>query len=398
MLFLNRRRPAVSDKKSIDVLKKLDVKIVNYDTILSTKEKNFVDSLENDLMNKLNKIFLNEEIFSNIFKIDEFSLWNIIKKQLIKIYKSRIHEYLLSYYISKKILEKININCIMTLNEVGETEKIFLAANKKRVHSILLEHGFAIFLPETKKLTSLSNYPLFNDKIAVWSTSQKFFLENSLKTKSEKIIVSGSPRHDKLFKNKKMKKNDSIQVLIAPTPINQIQGFDETKFHLKFEQVLIEICSILKKKNIEIILKLHPSQSSHNEIIKNMIKNLDSSISIHLMTSVTDLIESSDAIITITPEGWGPSTIILESIILQKPIMNIILDHHFHNFPYVEQKAILIASDESDLNEDLDKLVFDTDFRNELIKNGQEFIKSYLHKPGNASENLTKKIISFLET
>ena len=89
------------------------------------------------------------------------------------------------------------------------------------------------------------------------------------------------------------------------------------------------------------------------------------------------MIESSDAIITITPEGWGLSTVILESIILQKPIMNIILDNHLHNFPYVQQNAILTASDKSDFDDYLEKLIFNLDFRNELIENGQKFLKSY---------------------
>lgn len=397
VVFLNRRRPAISDKSSINLLKTLGVKIINYHNFLDSQEKNHVSILSEEFERKLNQIFLKEEIFSNIFMVEGFPLWNIIKKKLVKIYKTRIHEYLLSYFISKKILEKINIACIMTLNEVGETEKSFLAANKNGIHSVLLEHGFAVFLPETSRLSILSNYPSFNDRIAVWSSSQKKFLEDFLKIKSNKIIISGSPRHDKLFIKKEKKKNNSLRVLIAPTPITQMQGFDETKIHLKFEHVLKKICSALKNKNVEITLKLHPSQSYHNEIIKNIVKNLDQNISIHLLTSVTDLIDSSDSVITITPEGWGPSTIILESMILEKPIMNIVLDNHIHNFPYVEQNAIITASYESDIDDNIEKLVFNNDFRNNLIKNGQNFVKSYLSEPGKASENLAKNIVSLLE-
>ncbi|AJW71794.1 CDP-glycerol glycerophosphotransferase family protein [Nitrosopumilus adriaticus] len=397
VIFLNRRRPAISDKKSINLLKDLGVKIINYDEILKSNEKDSIKSIEKGLIEKLNHIFSNQKIFENIFVVEDFSLWNIIKNQLIKIYQTRIHEYLLTYYISKKILKQINIKFIMTLNEVGETEKIFLAANKNKIPSIVLEHGFAIFLPESTRFSTLSNYPSFTDKIAVWSLSQKDFLEKNLKTKSEKIIVSGSPRHDKLFTKTIKQKNKSHRILIAPTPITQIQGFDETKFHLKFEKIFTELCSILKNRNIEIILKLHPSQSFHNEIIKNLAKNLDPNITIHLMTSIVDLIQVSDSVITITPEGWGPSTIILESMILQKPIMNIILDNHFYDFPYVQQNAILIASEKSDLNDCVEKLVFNENYRNDLIKNGQKFIKSYLHEPGNASEIFVKNLISILE-
>lgn len=397
VVFLNRRRPAVSDKSSINLLKTLGVKIINYDNFLNSEEKRYVSSLSDEFEKKLNQIFSKEAIFSNIFMVEGFPLWNIIKKQLMKIYKTRINEYLLSYFISKKILEKINIVCIMTLNEVGETEKSFLAANKNCIHSVLLEHGFAVFLPETSRLSILSNYPSFNDVISVWSPSQKKFLEDFHKTKSKQIIISGSPRHDKLFIKKEKKKDDSFRVLIAPTPITQMQGFDETKFHLKFEQVLKKICYILKSKNVEITLKLHPSQSYHNEIIKNMVKNFDRNIPIHLLTSVTDLIESNDSVITITPEGWGPSTIILESMILKKPIMNIVLDNHFYDFPYVQQNAILIPSNESDLEDCIEKLVFNNDFRDMLIKNGENFVNSYLFEPGNASKNLAKNIESVLE-
>ena len=397
VIFLNRRRPAISDKKSINILKNLGVKIINFDEILDSEEKNSIEILENKLLENLNQVFLNQEIFDRIFVSEEFSLWNLIKAKLIKIYKTRIHEYLLTYFISKKLLSEINIKCIMTLNEVGETEKIFLAANKNKIHSVLLEHGFAVFVPESVRYSSLSNYPSFNDKIAVWSPSQKIFLENFMKTKPERIIVSGSPRHDKLFSKKIKKQNESIDVLIAPTPITQIQGFDETKFHLKFEKIFSEICSILKKKNVNIILKLHPSQSYHNDTIKLLAKKVDPNISIHLMTSVIDLIESSDSIITITPEGWGPSTIILESLILKKPIMNIVLDNHLYDFPYVAEKSVLIASEKSDFEECIGKLVFDDDFRNELIENAQKFIKSYLNEPGNSSESLVKNIISILE-
>ena len=398
VIFLNRRKPAVSDIKSIGVLRSTGAKIIDYDVLLDSKEKTQLHSLCEDYLKKFDYVFSNNEILSNIFLVEGFSLWNIIKKQLIKNYKNRMEEYLLSLIITKKILEKISISCIITLNEVGETEKSFLAVNKKHVPSIMLEHGFSIFVTNTTRFSILSNYPNFSDKIAVWSLNQKNFLENHHNIKSERIFVTGSPRHDSLFHKKSRINEKPLKVLIAPTPITQIQGFDTTNFHLKFELVLTKICSILKRKsNVEIILKLHPSQSYHNEVIQEIIKKMDRNIRIHLLTSVTNLIESSDSVITITLEGWGPSTILLETMILKKPIMNIILDDHFYDFPYVTEKAILTASPESNLEECIDKLLFDHDFRNELIKNGQNFIESYLYMPGRASENLTNKINSLLE-
>lgn len=397
VVFLNKRKPAAFDRQSIKLLQNSGAKIINYNKLLNFHEKKQLEILSKEYLQKLNTIFLKNQILSKIFSVETYSIWNIIKHQLIKNYKDRFEEYMFAYLAAKKIIEKIDIKCIMTLNEVGETEKSFLAANKNRFPSIMLEHGFAVFVPESIRYSVLSNYPEFNDRIAVWSEDQRIFLENSLNIKSEKIIVTGSPRHDKLFFRKHKKPNKPYRVLIAPTPITQIQGFDITKMHLRFEKILSEICSILRNKNLEIILKLHPSQSYHNDIIKNLVKKIDLNISIYLLTSVTDLIESSDAVITITPEGWGPSTIVLESMILETPIMNIILDEHFYDFSYVKTRAILIASHDSNFEECIDKLVFNDNFRNELIKNEQNFVKSYLSNPGHSSENLTNEIISFCE-
>ena len=90
------------------------------------------------------------------------------------------------------------------------------------------------------------------------------------------------------------------------------------------------------KNKMKIIVKLHPSQSIHNEIIKKVIKEFDKNIPIHLISPVTELINTSDAVVTITPEGWAPSTVILESLILKKPVMNIILDNNLYDFQYVQ--------------------------------------------------------------
>jgi len=399
IIFLNRRKPAVFDFKSIKLLRRSGGKIINYDDLLNAKEKTQIESLIDVYLKKLDNIFSNNTILSNIFSVDGYSLWQILKEQLIENYKTRIREYLFLLFTTKKIFEQINISCILTLNEIGETEKSILAVNKNQIPSIVLEHGFSTFFPDTARFNILASYPNFKDKIAVWSTFQKNFLTDFHKINSERILITGSPRHDSLFKQKLNYKKKQFTVLVAPTPITQIQGFDDTNIHLKFESILRKLCSILQKNHdLKIIVKIHPSQSYHNKIIQETIKKFDQNIPIHLLTSITKLIESSDAVITITPEGWAPSTIILESMILKKPIMNIILDNHFYDFPYVREKAVLIVSPESNLDENISKLLFNKEFREKLIKNGENFVMNFLHKSGHSSECLANEIGSLKET
>ena len=49
------------------------------------------------------------------------------------------------------------------------------------------------------------------------------------------------------------------------------------------------------------------------------------------------------------------------------------------------------------MEDNIEKLVFNNDFRDALIKNSKKFVKSYLFAPANASENLAENIESLLE-
>jgi len=90
-----------------------------------------------------------------------------------------------------------------------------------------------------------------------------------------------------------------------------------------------------------------------------------------------------------------PSTIILESLILNKPTMNIILDNHFYEFEYVKDDAVVSVSDKDDLGKNLYDLLFDDLKRDLLISNGKKFLKNYLNNQGTASKNLAKVLNSF---
>ena len=395
IIFLNKRKPAVYDLHSIKILKKYGGTIINVDNLLDSKQKTKIKIVSDNYIQKLTKIFSNDKFFESSFLFEGHSLWNLIKEKLLESYKTRMHDYIFSLFISKKLFEKINISCILTLNEVGETEKSILS-NKYDVPSILLEHGFGTFFPDSARYNILANYPNFKDKIAVWSKNQKDFLINFHGIDSERILVTGSPRHDILF-HRKSKAIHNFTVLIAPTPITQIQGFDHTEIHLKFESVIRKICSELKKNNVKIIVKLHPSQSYHNKIIQQTIQDFDKNIPIHLLSSVAELIETSDTVITITPEGWAPSTIILESLIMKKPIMNIVLDDNFYDFPFVKKNAVFVVANDSELRKNISKLLSNNKFRNELISNGENFVQDFLHEPMHASKCLSNEIKSILE-
>ncbi len=140
---------------------------------------------------------------------------------------------------------------------------------------------------------------------------------------------------------------------------------------------------------------MHPSQSVHNNELVKIIQKYSKKIPIYLLNSTSELIQKSDLVITITPEGWAPSTIILESMILEKPVMNIVLDEKMYEFEYIKKNAIVSIPYTANLQNEIKQLLFDKELRNEKLNNSKIFIKNFLKNQGLASEKLADILKSY---
>ena len=95
---------------------------------------------------------------------------------------------------------------LFLLMKLVKPKKLFLEFNKNKIPSILLEHGFLDkndSVSKVKRYDIMSNYSNFTDKIAVWSETKKLYLIDNYQIDPNRIIVSGSPRHDKYFSSRK---------------------------------------------------------------------------------------------------------------------------------------------------------------------------------------------------
>ena len=395
VIIINRRRPVTLDRNSIKILKESNCKLISKNDLVKQDDKKKILKFQAEYLEKLAQIWSHNEHFNEIFKINNIEFWSIIKHDLKRVYENRMSGYIEEVIFAKKLFKKINISCILSLYDIGETEKIFLNCKNDNVPSFLLEHGFSLFFNESKRFASESSYDTFKDKIVLWSNHQKEFLVSNFNIQPDRIYPIGSPRHDKLIKFEEKKKDkDTLSVLIAPTPITQLQGFDTTENHEKFEKLVQRLCKIFQEKypNINLVFKIHPSQSEHNDEIKEIIEKYSNNSQIHYLTPVLDLIQSSDLVITITPEGWAPSTIVLESMSLGKPTINIVLDQQFFPFEYVNQNSILAISDDSNLENNIDKILFDDKFRKELSMNAKNLARNFLNNFGCASKELANTL------
>ena len=109
--------------------------------------------------------------------------------------------------------------------------------------------------------------------------------------------------------------------------------------------------------------------------------------------SINELIYNSKLVLIISPDGFDPSTVILESIILKKPVINLVLDNKFYDFSYERQNAVISISNENNLYEEIQKILNDSSFRNKIIENGKIFLNDYLSNHKNASKSLANELL-----
>jgi len=394
IILINRRRPAAWNLKSLSIIKKSNVKVLDFNHVLTQNEYNEIPLLVNSYLEKIKESWKYSKLITNSFYVENCNFWNIIEGKILEMLTKKLPEFILLILVAKKLFKKIDTRCIVSLHELGETEKIFLEC-KNKIPSLVLDHGFIERTNETKRFDKLM-YIDFKDKIALWGNVRKNYLINEYGISPEKILVTGSPRHDVYFNSKLIKKNTKeVTLLIAPNPIGDMSGLKSTNLELKFENTLNEIIIILKKLNIKIIIKLHQIQLKHNHDIKNIITKIDKTIPIYITSSTIETIVKSDVVLIISSESFGTSTMIMESMILGKPTMNVILDEKIPLFSHVRDNAVLTISNNDQLKENLEKILFDKNFQNELIKNADNFIEKFLQNRGNSSESCASLLKSF---
>ena len=388
--LLNYRRPAVWNMDSLNFLRKSNCKLIRMENFLNPSDKKLISDLVIDYLEKLERLWA-DDYLKNKFTVEGITIWPLVKEILFETFRKRIYEYLSLIFFTKKILAKTNVGCIVTLNLFGESEKAILNLNKNNKPSILLEHGFTNYLPEISRFDITSGLSIFKDKIAVWGNIQKQYLVDVLKTPEKKILVVGSPRHDKFFREIISTKKDSVRtVLIIPGAFAPSNAQFSTFSYLKLENLLKRTLKIFENfKNVKLIVKLHPAQYIENEYMKKLINQLNPNVMIYHTEPIQKILEDCDTVLNIHTEVL-PSTAVLDALVMGKPVMNISLVDENYNFQFIKDNAVMQVTYKSDLEKNLKTILYDENFRKELIENAQKHLQSYLSNQGKASKHFAE--------
>jgi len=391
ILLLNQRRPAIWNSKSLRIVKNSKAKILDltyYSRFLKTSE---LEQAKNSLI-KLQTMWKNENVLEEIFSIENISFWNSIKKSFIETCNRRFEESINRIMLLEKLFENNNIINILEWAETGQEEKEVLSVAKRmQINSIMLQHAMystAKIWDKFGRFLARFSYPLISDQQAVWGDlTEKYAISHG--NQPSKIFKTGSPRHDPFF-NHKSTKSDSGLVLLATTGASGIftQG-STTDLFIKFDTFVREVYEVMKKfPDKKLIVKPHPQSDFINNVTE-LIKSIDPNIPIIYDTNLPELISKCDAVIS-----FNTSTILLESIIMNKPAIDLQIEDWANENEITKMNAIYSIDKISEIEDGLRKVLYDPNVKNELEKNSKKFIDKFLVNHGTASKHVSNLLTS----
>ena len=153
---------------------------------------------------------------------------------------------------------------------------------------------------------------------------------------------------------------------------------------LNYEKLLKNVLVEVKKFNKKVIIKRHPTQGP-NEIIKMQemfSKNLPDALILKDANTI-ELISKAKIIISM------PSTVVEESIILDKPIILLPYLNNDNGVPYVSSGAVMTIGKSDDIYQIIQKCLYDKQTKEKLKQGRRKFLeKCFSHQNSSSKKHL----------
>ena len=387
-ILVNFRKSTVYSKKALEILRETNSLVFTSEQITDKDVLREMNIEKKRILNYLKNNSSKDEIIPEL-KFSEIEFTFILKQKINEILIQRNNEYLNIILIAERLSQDKNNVGVLMLNNSGETEKIF--SHKFEDSTIyLLQHAFANYLESISYFDLLDDFHRIRKNIVVWGNIVRDYLINVRKFSREQILVMGSPKYDSLSKLKiSNKKYDRILVTLRPV-IFHMEGV-RIQVYNRYEKTLEELVKFSDEyPDIEIILKLHPQQNLNNKIIKNMISD-KKQIKVLQSGGVKELLTRCDFVINIATDNFDASSVILEAMLLDKPVLNIALQKNIKKFEFFKENTVENIFYDADIQREVFKF-FDKITNKKLKKDFKKFLSGYLVNYGYASTKLIENI------
>jgi hypothetical protein len=390
-----RRRPVVWNGKSFSIVRNTKSFVITK-YVLNHKKLKVKQQEKSEIKKKLDILWSKESFFESFFKINDHSFWQIIKPYFKTLTEKRVMEAIEEIKIVKTILDKYSIESIVLLSDTGFNEQIVIQlAQKINIPIMLLQHGLAIDYEDEERIEHNEFAGGFSKLATKYIAAGEMVKRYAIKCgmPSNKIEILGSPIFDEHI-NEKSKNNNSANgyvLLVTSSPQNNIVYDLMIGKQERYEYLIKTICKIINKFNKNLIVKLHPWQGETD--ITNIVKEINPKITVLKHANTIQLIKNCSVFIVV-----DISTTILEAQILEKPVISVSYGNNEEGLPEIFTSKACIRTNIEDFESVFNNIITDHNYRQELIKNEQNFVSKYLVNPGKSADNIIKYLENLLET
>jgi len=307
-------------------------------------------------------------------------------------FRYMVFESILRLELMNQAIETEKPDLIMISGEYfGLGRAAVIAGKLKGVPTLALQHGIihphhqGYVHPKNEISNKISlKHCIIPDKTAVYGNYTKEILTKVCNYPDESVVVTGQPTYDVLIKAKEVfgKQKFLKQHGLDPTKKTALlitQGCSH-------EFLKVTVKALKKFSEVQTIIKPHPCDVEPKWHEKILRKENYHALVLDPKSNTFEALFACDLMITIS------STVAIEAMVLNKPVVIVNLTGEPDPMPYVESGAALGAYQEKDVVHVIRKALFDEDVRKELEKNRKEFVKYHLHNVGNATKNVVRLV------
>ncbi len=300
-----------------------------------------------------------------------------------------------------ELFKKRKPRLIVLYNETGALRyPAVVAAKKLGIPVVAIQHGIIyhghpsyFHIPDNiAQDDDYINYVL-PDKTCVYGNYEKKLLETYGSFPSEKIVVTGAPRYDALFKKSSERKDDILNKYGIPKGKKYLLWATQThdKSMSKSGENLVNADNVFSQmvsmKEWHLIIKLHPGENQKAKLYRKMSKKYGLNITIIGRDADTyELLRTVDAVLI------KNSTVGMEAVFAGKPVLllNLVKSHSLKT--YTDYGLGLVINEGKDIKNIL-KEISDEKFGKEFEKRREHFMYERCANAGKA----TKAVCTVIE-
>lgn len=340
----------------------------------------------------------NNQKYKDNFKYGNISLWNLLEDELEYTFKIRLATIIEYIELIKSAHKKEKIDIIILHDDVLEFSRTAVRIGKLLgISSLVILHGI---LAGRKHRNPLA------DKTAVWGDICVDTMTERYGISRDMLAVTGNPRFDVLSRGVNIDKNSLYQKIGINTNKGLIiyatqphVGLTANDSPLEKEISLREVINAMKEfPDKQLVIKLHPSEPKKTyesmtiDRYRSILNEMNSDAILLERINLYELISICELVIILN------STVGLEAMILEKPVIAINLTNQPDKVPYAESGAAIGVHKAEDIVPAIKKALYDIQVRKELESNRKKFVYDYAYiQDGQASKRVADLIIQMIE-